>query len=416
VSRAPARFRYTVPALLTAGLLAARAAAVAPLTDPVHGAAPAELYLSTPFLYALLAPLFTLWDGISMLGMSRLRGFLIGCALLYAVWRAVRALVRGTSWRREIAVLAVSLALFVAFVVGGALWQRPMLALAGAAPDDVVVDYHSHTNRSRDVRKSLVRDFDATANLRWHDRAGFDAVFLTDHNEIHEPATGGADASGDASTPCACPGTEVSAWDAHIILLGRTPPVSRDAHARSLDGLLTLLELSDSAYGALSIASLPEYRRSHWHRLERLVASGLDGFEIVNAAPKANELPRQERDSVIALAGRSRRLLVGVSDIHGWGATSMVWNLVRLPGWRDRAESPCGALLARLRTDAGSNRIIERHRLRADAGWPSWLTPIGVVWESWRAMGWLLTASWSLWIWLGYLVWLSFRRLPPPES
>lgn len=355
------------------------------------------LHLTAPWLYLVFAPFFTLWDGISMLSMSRLHGFLTGCALLYVLWRIARRIRRGTSWRRELAVLAISLVLFVAFVVAGALWHRPMLALAGIAPDDVVVDYHSHTNASRDVRKSLMRGFDLSASRRWHGRAGFDAFFVTDHNEIHPTI------SEDRHRPSACPGTEVSAWDAHIVLLGPAPKISRDTYAASLDGLLTLLRISDSAYGSLSIASLPEYERSHWNRLDLLVSSGLDGFEVVNAAPKANELSIAQRDTVIALARRSNRLLAGVSDSHGWGATSMVWNLVHIPGWRESADTVCRAILSRLRTGTASTRIIERRHLRADSAWPRWLTPLGVVWETWRSMGWPLTVSWLLWTWLGYL-------------
>ena len=54
----------------------------------------------------------------------------------------------------------------------------------GPAPDMVVFDVHSHTNVSHDVRGTLMRGFDAEANLAWHGRAGFDAFFITDHNTI----------------------------------------------------------------------------------------------------------------------------------------------------------------------------------------------------------------------------------------
>jgi hypothetical protein len=194
-----------------------------------------------------------------------------------------------------------------------------------------------------------------------------------------------------------CPGIEVSAWRAHIVLLGDTLPVDRSRYNGSLDALLTLLATSDSALGALSVASLPEYRRNHWGRLDQLVAAGLDGFEIVNASPKANELPRAERDSVIALARTHNRFVVGVSDSHGWGATSMVWNLVHLSG--APSSDPCPAVLQTLRSGFPAVSIIERHRLRPDAWWPTWLTPLGVVWETWRSMGWVLSAAWILWIW-----------------
>ncbi|MGH7509877.1 MAG: PHP domain-containing protein [Gemmatimonadales bacterium] len=362
--------------------------------------------------------------------MSRLWGFLVGLLLLYVVWRLALMLrhrlakdVRspaGHSILRELRSSAIGLALFAGFVAVGALWHRPMLSLAGTGPDDVVVDFHSHTNVSHDVRGTWMRGFDAEANRRWHARAGFDAGFITDHNVgSRESGVGSRELrvtsqesrvasrsrgvtpdsrlpTPDSRLPTLCPGIEVSAWRAHIILLGDTLPVDRRRYNGSLDELLLLLAISDSAYGSLSVASLPEYRRNHWERLDLLIRAGLDGFEIVNASPKANELSRADRDSVVALARRHNRFVVGVSDSHGWGATSMVWNLVRVPSGSAHI---CASVLRQLQTGFPAVRVIERHRLRPDAWWPVWLTPAGVVWETWRSMGMGLAGSWLVWIW-----------------
>ncbi len=399
--------RFAAPLGLTALLLGARLVSVPALSDPGAGAAPSSLGLAVPWLYLALAPLFTLWDGVSMLSMGRLRGFLVGLVALYLAWRVGRLLwpesagaaraTRRFSLLKEIRILAVSLLLLATFLVAGALWHRPMLALTGADLHDIVVDFHSHTNVSHDVRNTWMRGFDTEANLRWHTRAGFDATFITDHNTVAGLKTGKPDTRNKEGLAVACPGVEVSAWRAHIVLLGDTLPVDRSRYNGSLDALLTLIATSDSTLGALSVASLPEYRRNHWDRLDRLVAAGLDGFEVVNASPKANELPRAERDSVIALARAHNRFVVGVSDSHGWGATSMVWNLVHTAGRTN--SDPCSAILNTLRTGFPGVSIIERHRLRPDSWWPIWLTPLGVVWETWRSMGWALTAAWLIWIW-----------------
>lgn len=391
-----------LPLLLTAGVLAARLAAVPALSDPSGMPLPESLRLATPWLYLLLAPLFSLWDAASMLSMSRLRGFLLGLAILYVGWRCGRALLRrrrrihrtlGPTALRETLALALSLGALLLFLAGGALWHRPMLALAGAGSDEIVADFHSHTNVSHDVEGTLMGGYDATATQRWHRRAGFDAVFITDHNTVE-----GFRSTPD--TPDLCRGIEVSAWRAHIVLLGATAPVDRSRYGGDLDGLLDLLRTSESEYGALSVASIPEYEQNHWGRLDTLIGAGLDGFEVVNAAPKANEMGRERRDSVIALARRTGRFVVGVSDHHGWGATSMIWNLVRAPRWRESGHGACPAVLERLRTGFAAVRVVERHRLRADAWWPAWLTPVGMVWESWRSMGPALTLSWLVWIWV----------------
>ncbi|HMH57190.1 MAG TPA: hypothetical protein VK535_13105 [Gemmatimonadales bacterium] len=408
------RARFALPIGLTLLLVAAGLTGVPALSDPVSGPAPPGLHLATPPEYLVLAPLFTLWDGASMLSMSRLRGLLIGLALVYLLWRSWRAFGprRAHSLMRELGTLTLSLVLLLAFLITGAVWHRPMLALAGVEPGELVVDFHSHTNLSHDVQNTWMRGFDAEANRRWHQRAGFDAVFITDHNVVtsqepgpHGPGVASRESGARPSwaesreSPILCPGIEVSAWRSHIVLLGDSLPVDRSRYNGSLDALLTLLRVSDSAYRALSVASLPEYRRNHWGRLDTLVAAGLDGFEIVNAAPKANEITRMDRNSVIEVARSRNRFVVGVSDSHGWGATSMVWNLVGVPGTQAGSDR-CGAVLHRLRDGFGAVQVIERHRLRPDDWWPMWLTPVGLVWETWRSMGWPLTAAWIAWIWV----------------
>ena len=136
----PARAGLLLPLGLTAGLLAARAAAAPPLADPLGDALPPSLHLAYPVLYIVFAPLFSLWDGVSMLSMSRLRGFLIGLAVLYGLWRGCRMLWRRIAWSdaparrlprwREIRLLAAALAGLTLFVLVGLVWHRPM-ACAG---------------------------------------------------------------------------------------------------------------------------------------------------------------------------------------------------------------------------------------------------------------------------------------------
>jgi hypothetical protein len=413
--------RFGVALAVTLSLLAARLTGVTPISDPVAAAPPGSLYLSVPPAYLVFAPVFTLWDGISMLSLSRLGGFLLGLPIFYLLWRMLRYVVgrrRVRRWPRallrELGILLLSTVMILGFLLLGALWHRPMLSLAGVPPEDRVVDFHSHTNFSHDVAGTLMDSFDAAANRRWHQRAGFDAAFITDHNVVsHESRVASREPGGAVGGTVLCPGIEVSAWRAHIVLLGDTMPVDRGPYNSSLAGLLDLLQDSEARFGALTMASLPEYRRNHWSRLDTLVAAGLDGFEVVNASPKANELSRTERDSVITLARVHNLFVAGVSDSHGWGATSMVWNLVQIPPTMP-SSSICGAILSRLHDGFSAVRIYERHRLRADAWWPMWLTPLGVFWETWRGMDRQLTAAWLVWIWLlwavGPVVEFALRR------
>ena len=367
---------------------------------------PPDLRLTAPSSYVVLAPLYTLWDGVAMLSMSRLRGFLLGLAILFGLWRAGRVLLRRPfSLRAELRALVVSLVILGIFIAGGLLSHRPMVKLAGLPRNLAAVDFHSHSNKSHDVRGTAMARFDTRRNLQWHERAGFDAVFLSDHN-----TTAGLIPT---NVPVAlCRGREVSAWRAHIVLLGGQVDSVRGPYRRDWTGLLQLLADADTRYGSVTIASLPEYERYHAQRLDSLVQAGLDGFEIVNASPKANELTRVRRDSVIALARQHDRLVVGATDHHGWGATSMVWNLVRVPG-RENLERLCASVMEALQRGFGGVSVVERHRLRPDDWWPMWLTPLAVIWETWRGMGWEMTAAWLAWIWAFWVVGRT-RYLPSP--
>ncbi len=371
-------------------ILVANLAHLPPLQDPTGRPLPTGYHLQYPWMYLLFAPVFSTWDALSMLSMSRLRW--VGVWALVAVLCAVAALL--ISRRRGGArgwPIALGLGVPI-FLVVGALWRaRPIARLTGGPVDEVLVDFHSHTNASHDVRGWPVSGFDVAANRRWHARAGFGAAFITDHNiSTSLPAD-----DGRADLPILCPGREASIEGLHVILLGEADWVGAVARADSLVSLMRSLR-PDSI---LAIASLPEYSLHAWDRLGWLMASGVTGFEVVNASPKANEFPRVRRDSVLALTRRTRGFVVGVSDMHGWGATSMVWNAVTVPQiGRTRL---CRDIIGVLARGAPStSRIVERARLRSDDWWPEWLAPIGAVWMTWRTASIPLVVSWIGWTWL----------------
>jgi hypothetical protein len=399
--------------LLTLGLLAARVLRSPVLSDPTGNSLPDGLRLGIPPLHLILSPLFDLWDGVSMLGMSRLRGFVAGLALLFILWRVISAFRRRSldpdagppiGLLRELGIFVAALLGLSAFVAGGLLWHRPMVRLEGLPPNLVTVDFHSHTSASHDVAGTLMKGFDAEANRRWHHGGGFEVSFITDHNTVE----GFPGEWGQAGSTLLCPGLEISAWRAHIVMLGADQVLDRAPYGGSLSGLLRLLR--DNRAPGIAIASLPEYDRNHWTNLDSLVAAGIGGFEIVNASPKANDFTLARRDSIIALARKHDLLLLAVTDSHGWGATVLAWNLVRLPGPPPAEARSCVALVNVLRTGGASIvQIAERHHLRREAWWPWILTPVGVVWESWRSLGVLQVVSWIVWIWMIGVV-RAYRR------
>ena len=376
-------------------LLAKLAFPVPALSDPTGAALPAGVHLAFPVLNLLLAPLFDLWDGVTLLAMPRLQAFLAGAAALFVLGRVW---LRNAGWRRHAVAVVEFLFLFGAFLVGGAGWRRPMAHIAGVPDTLLVVDLHSHTNLSHDVTGWLQRDFDLETSRAWHRRGGFEAFFVTEHNRPGPTGVGAL--PGD---PVACPGEELSLWGAHIVELGSSDSIPRALYADSAPGIARFLHESESRWGGVTLASIPEYDENHFADLATWIHDGVDGFEISNAAPKANRQTVAHRDAVIALARANGRWLAGVSDQHGLGATVQAWNLVpkmTVPiGYRP-VPSRCRGILEVLMTrGSAATQVIERHRLRIDSPWPTFATIVAVPWEGWRAAGMWQLVSWLGWIW-----------------
>lgn len=402
---------YAAAMGLTAAVLLARLVPAPPLTDPTGGVLPVGLGLEVPGLYVLLAPIFMVWDGVALLSKSRMEGFLLGVIAGYVLWRAARRwLVRrrllSTIWR-EAAMLVIATLALAGFVLGGALWHRPMAGLTGVPDSHMAVDFHTHTDSSRDVRGTLVAWYDLEANRRWHARAGYHAAFITDHNRrtLDAPSVGGP------GMPVLCPGSEIGAYKSHVVLLGPGAENNRDPYERELDGLLQLLRESREA-GVPAILSIPEYERNHRDRLGELIVAGAAGLEISNGSPKANELTGARRDSIVAIAQEHDAAVVGVSDHHGWGATAMTWSLLARPAGAEGEQLCAAAVDAIIGGGFQAVQIAERHRVAPDAWWPPLLTPAAVVWEGWRSMSGALTVSWLAWIWIVALISAPARRGP----
>jgi hypothetical protein len=143
---------------------------------------------------------------------------------------------------------------------------------------------------------------------------GFAASYVTDHNlvfdgRVEEPIT-------------LLQGAEWSVSGQHVLALGEITPIDRDPYNRDTRAMLGVFA-DLHRRGAFSVASIPEYWRNHWEDLDAFIKAGVDGFEIVNCAPKAIGFPDQARERVIALTGAETPVLIGGSDNHGGKATCM---------------------------------------------------------------------------------------------
>ncbi|MBW8772068.1 MAG: hypothetical protein JF590_02050, partial [Gemmatimonadetes bacterium] len=241
-------------------VLAKLAFPVAALTDPTGAALPDGVHLAFPVLNLLFAPLFDLWDGVTLLAMPRLNAFLLGAVTLVAAWAIGSAVRDGRrSWGRATTRLAIGLLGLGTFVLAGMSWRRPMAHIAGVPDSLIVTDLHNHTNVSHDVKGWLQRDFDLEASRRWHARGGYELFFVTDHNRPGPTGPGS-----DPTDPVACPGEELSLRGAHIVELGSFDSVPQDLYADSAPGIQRLFRESESRWGGVTLASIPEYDENHF--------------------------------------------------------------------------------------------------------------------------------------------------------
>jgi hypothetical protein len=370
--------RYPIAFALIALVLVSAVAPLSPLVDAVSGAPPPDADLIRPALYTLFAPVSDVLDALTFLSLERARAFLLVWVAAIALWGLTRP---GSLARRLLRAGATGLA-FALLVVAVLVLPRPVPRLVTTDSTLTVIDYHAHTARSPDGRP----DWGVADLAHWHAAQGFQASYVTDHNVIFDRAV---------DDPIRLlPGVEWSVYGQHIVALGAVTLIDRAAYNGDTHGMLGLFaELHRS--GAIGIASLPEYWLHHWDDLDQFVTAGVDGFEIVNCAPKAIGFPTTARTRVLRLAQEHDLLAVGGSDNHGWGKVTCVWNLSGPSAHGYRA-----------------NRVIVRSVAFAQADWASWTAAYTQPWLMFKGLSWSERSSWLTWI----LVILIYRAVPRREG
>lgn len=375
--------RHPVAIALVVLLLVTAIQPLPSLVDAVTGSAPGDADLDRPILYVVLAPLSNTLDALTFFSLAR-AGWALGVwVLASAAWGALRPWkTPGTplTARRRIGRALIGPLAIVLLAAAAVLLPRPVPRLRSTDATGTVIDYHTHTEASHDGRWTLAR------MAAWHRRQGFDATYVTDHNVIYD---------GSLPTPpgigiTLLPGVEWSVYRQHVIAIGPVAPLPRDSFGGSTARMTRIFDAIERQ-GALSIASLPEYWRNHWDDLGAFVVAGVDGFEIVNCAPKPLAFPSAARHDVVTRAARHDLLVVGVSDNHGWGQVTCVWNVSR-PGAQGFQ----------------TNRVYARPLALAQGDWAPWNAPLSQPWLMLRSLSWSERMSWLTWV----IIILLYRAVP----
>lgn len=403
-------------------------------TPPLHDAATGEpipfAHLDQPFLYLLGAPLFGIWDALSLLAVSQHYAVLVTLVLLYAALRvhANRKLRReiaanpapdisrlGVTVMRIVMELGGAISFLIAllaFYAAAVFLPRPMVAVQLDDPDLLAVDFHSHTNHSHDGWGR----FTAARNRSWHEAGGFDAAYITDHYTwagVDEAAPANPARAGERTVML--PGMEVRLRNRHVNLLG-----DRDRYAFALDSTWHHLDPNAIAAAREQGAAPVTMLYTIPGPLDRIVPlasgspAGVVAVELSDGAPRGLEQVKAERAEILVIADSLDLAVVSGSNLHGWGRTVAAWSVMSVPGWREMSPGELGGAIEGVlhRDRRGAVTVAERRmpyhdgsRVGVAATFP-WL-----LWEHFRMLTVAERGSWIAWIGILVMVQAAWHRL-----
>ena len=382
--------------------------------DPVRDAATlesvGEARLAQSAGYIAIAPLSDVLDTITLLSIGQHIAIVLWAIVLFTIWRVYRAR-RKTTILRELraAVLMLVGIVFVYALV--ALLPRPMASLALSDDTVLAIDVHSHTRYSHDGRRGWTEE----DVRRWHQSAGYDVAYITDHATLEGAERGIASNPRQAGEgTLILQGLEAFYGGEHVNVLGA---------GRRYQGLTTpdLKNVDEQSLALASIlqATSPVLIETIPGKLDRIraasdTAPGVRAIEIVDGSPRGLTQVRRERARILRVADSLNLALVAGSDNHGWGRTAPGWTLMRIPGWRGMAtDSLSGAIEQILRLGRRqSTRVVER---RAAPGTEPiqivFAAPV-VIWSMFAMLSPDERVAWIIWTWaivIAIRAWRSSR-------
>jgi hypothetical protein len=380
--------RYWLPILLTAGAigLSGRVPAV---QDAVTRSQPAGVALDLPLSYVVTSPLSRTLDALTLLSNPQSIAALLTVALIVVVSLGLSRENKSWKWWT---IRIVALTAVIALVEGAvAFLPRPMAKLHVDDPSIVVVDVHSHTGASHDVRKS----FDAEDNRAWHSAGGFNAAWITDHVKFDAAVgarSGNPKRAGDGVSLLT--GVEgryhkimstimLGVDERDTALFNKRGNLLPGAPARG-SGPFTIIALPNRNLDSVTLASLDS--------IEHFAA-----LELIDAAPRGLGQFDREEARIRSLASRLRLTLLAASNNHGFGRAVAAWNLVSMPGWQTLTPDHLGAQLEE-NFRLTQPEIVMRTRPRTYGASLPLTLPV-IAWQTLGSLTMSERVSWIVWIW-----------------
>ena len=363
-----------------------------------------DLVLSSA--YVATSPLSRILDALTLLSNPQSIAVFVTFAALVFGWQWLAH--GGVTWRTWVMRFASVIVIVAIIEAAVAFAPRPMARLTSANPDFVIVDFHSHTGASHDVRKSV----SAEDNREWHAASGFNAAYVTDHvtfdGAVKARSRNPRVAGDGVSLLTGVEGRYHKIMS--TIMLGLD---ERDAKLLNKRGNL-LPGTPARGTGPLTIVALPN------RNLDSVTVQSLDSIphfaaiELIDAAPRGLGQFDSEENRIRSLASQLHLTMVAASNNHGFGRAVAAWNVIELKGWRTMTPDQ---LASSLEQSIRSNEvgIVMRTRPRThDASLPFTLPSIAYL--TLASLTNPERVSWLAWIWIISTVVVFFKLRRPSRS
>jgi len=238
------------------------------------------------------------------------------------------------------------------------LIPRPMANLRVTDPETLRIDFHSHTNASKDANQR----FTPEDNREWHKAGGFDVAYISDHVRF-------------AGATAAMQMNPARAGDSLTVLSaveGRYHKILSTVMLRLVQADTAVLDGKGHLHdGTPSIGTTPVTIVAIPNgNIDSVTAESLDslphfaGMELVDAAPRGLGQLDREEEKIRRIASDRHLMLVSSSNNHGWGRTVAAWNLMMIPGWRTVTPDSLAVLIEKPFRERQTNAVTIVKRLR----------------------------------------------------
>ncbi len=262
----------------------------------------------------------------------------------------------------------------------------PNNTIVNNTENSILVTTHSHTEYSHD---GLISQ---EGLWKWHKRNGFDAFFITDHNN-HNKTLDFIQTQRNYKypvEPLVMCGEEFSGSN-HLSLLGLKRKFNTKGFSDS-----TAIALTHASNGAVIV--------NHWFdgehmSLEYYENRDVDGFEIENTATQIT-YDRKVYQKVKDFCEHNNLIMNGGLDFHGYGNVCSLWNAFEIPGWQNLDPvSKEEAILNVIKTRDQSKLSVLLYKDRPYYGEKYlFLSPLFTSFNYFRTLNVFQIISWIFWI------------------